>query len=417
MEHSENEQKVGRWCLVSMASIPLVMTLGNSMLIPVLPIFEKKVDITSFQSSMIITSYSLAAIFLIPVAGYLSDRFGRKIVILPSLILALIGGIIAGFASWKGNDPYTWILIGRILQGIGAAGATPIILPLVGDLYKGNDEKTSSCLGLIETSNTFGKVLSPILGAAFAAFLWFLPFFSISFFSLISIVLVFFFIKVPKKKDEPVKFKAFARKTKDIFKKEGRWIYTVFLVGVYLMFLLFAVLFFLSDILEKIHDIYGVKKGLILAVPLLGLCGASYIAGKKIKDNLKTMKRVLMISLIVISGSVVFVGYTSEKLILLLGVTSLFGIAMGATLPVLDALITEGIEKEERGTISSFYSSARFVGVAFGPPGMSLVMDKFLNISFFIAGGVGLLLLWLVLKFIESSKSEKGQGNTENAFA
>ena len=113
-------------------------------------------------------------------------------VILPSLILALIGvGDAACIASWKMENPYMGIIIGRILQGAGEApGAMPIVLPLVGDLYKDDDEKTSSCLGIIETSNTFGKVLSPILGSLFAAFIWFLPFFSISAFSLISIVLI-----------------------------------------------------------------------------------------------------------------------------------------------------------------------------------------------------------------------------------
>ena len=83
--HEKQNKDVSVWCLISMASIPLVMTLGNSMLIPVLPIFEEKVGISSFQSSMVITSYSVASIFLIPIAGYLSDRFGRKMVILPSL--------------------------------------------------------------------------------------------------------------------------------------------------------------------------------------------------------------------------------------------------------------------------------------------------------------------------------------------
>ncbi|WP_406946250.1 MFS transporter [Halobacillus sp. SY10] len=396
-----------------MASIPLVMTLGNSMLIPVLPIFEKKVGITSFQSSTIITSYSIAAIILIPVAGYLSDRFGRKLIILPSLVLAFIGGLVAGFSSWKLEDPFLWITIGRILQGMGAAGATPIILPLVGDLYKDDDEKASSCLGIIETSNTFGKVLSPILGSLFAVFLWFLPFFSISFFSLISIVLVFFFIKVPKgKKEEPQPFKQFLKKTKKIFKQEGKWLYTVFLLGAYAMLVLFAVLFFMSDILEKTHNIEGVKKGFVLAIPLFTLCVAAFVTGKKIKGDTTVMKWVLVIALIMMSASVIFVGYVNEKLFLLLVVTSILGTAIGGMLPTLDALITEGIEKGERGTITSFYSSSRFIGVAAGPPLMSLLMKEYLNISYIASGALGGLLLLIVLVLI---KPEKNGDQTKTA--
>lgn len=375
------------------------------MLIPVLPIFEKEVGITSFQTSMIITSYSIASIFLIPVAGYLSDRFGRKVVILPSLLIALIGGLVAGFASWKMDDPFTWIIIGRVLQGIGAAGAAPIILPLVGDLYKDDDEKTSSCLGLIETSNTFGKVLSPILGALFAAYLWYLPFFSISVFSLISIVLVLFFIKVPKKKEEPVALSAFIQSTKKIFKQEGKWIFTVFLVGIYIMLVLFAVLFFLSDSLEKTHGLYGVKKGFVLAIPLLALCISSFITGRKIKGELKVMKVIMTVSLILMSISVALIGFVDQRLVLLLAVSSFLGLSIGALLPTMDALITENIEKEERGTISSFYSSSRFIGVAAGPPLMAVLMKSFLNISLLGAGVLGILMFLLVLIFIKPEKS------------
>lgn len=397
----KNKGHVSIWCIVSLTSIPLIMTLGNSMLIPVLPILEDKVGITSFQSSMIITSYSVAAIFLIPVAGYLSDRFGRKVVILPSLILALIGGLIAGFASWKMDDPFTMIIIGRIIQGIGAAGAMPIVLPLVGDLYQDDDEKISSTLGIIETSNTFGKVLSPILGSVFAAILWFLPFFSISALSLISIALIFFFVKVPKDKDEPLKFKEFIRNTKEVFKDEGKWLYTVFLNGVLVMLILFGMLFFLSENLEKVHDIKGIKKGFVLAIPLLLLCISSYISGRKIKGDLNRIKKIIIFSLIAMSVSIIFVGFTSKKLILLLIVTSVVGIAIGALLPALDTIITDNIRKELRGTVSSFYSSARFIGVAAGPPIMSLVMKEHLNISYITAGILGFILLFFVIKFIK----------------
>lgn len=399
MTSQQKSEKVSFWCLSSIAAVPLIMTLGNSMLIPVLPILEKKVGITSFQSSLIITSYSIASILLIPIAGYLSDRFGRKMILLPSLLITLIGGIVSGFASWKMNDPYWTIMIGRIIQGIGSAGAFPIILPLVGDLYT-DDDKASSCLGIVETSNTFGKVLSPIIGAALATFLWFLPFFAISILSLFTFLMVLFFIKVPKKDADPPTLKNFLKSVKSIFKSEGKWLYTIFVTGAFIMLVLFAVQFYLSEILETRYDIHNIKKGFVLAIPLFFLCLASYYTGKKIKDSKKLMKRMIIISLLISAASIIFTAYF-DNLYLLIGDLSIFGASIGAALPCLDALITENIEKEQRGTITSFYSSARFLGVAGGPPLMSYFMDKQEAALFVSLGICAILLFYLVLTFIQ----------------
>ena len=64
--------------LLALASVPLMMTLGNSMLVPVLPTIEKEIGISPLASSMIISIYSIVSIIFIPIAGFLSDRFGRK---------------------------------------------------------------------------------------------------------------------------------------------------------------------------------------------------------------------------------------------------------------------------------------------------------------------------------------------------
>ncbi len=371
-----------RWAIVSISSIPLVMTLGNSMLIPVLPTFEKELGISAFQSSMIITVYSIVAIFLIPLAGYLSDRIGRKKVIIPSLIIAAIGGLISGWASWQLAEAYWVILIGRILQGVGAAGAAPIVLPLVGDLFK-NEEDVSSSLGIIETSNTLGKVLSPILGAFLAGFIWFLPFLAFPAFCLISIVLMIFLVKSPnKKKNEVMPFKQFLYAIKMIFKEKGRWIYGIFIIGCILMYVLFGVLFYLSSILEDQYDIHGVSKGLVLAIPLAALCLSSFITGKKINKNKVLMKWVTFFGIVLVAVTT-FILTLSVNLWFLLTVFFFCGVGIGVSLPSLDALLTEGIEKEERGTITSIYSSMRFVGVAIGPPVFALLMKVSTNIMFY----------------------------------
>jgi len=376
------EKNEKQWAIISLASVPLIMTLGNSMLIPILPLMEKKLEISKLQSSYIITVYSVIAIIFIPLAGYLSDRFGRKKVLVPALILTGIGGFIAGMAAWKMDDPYAMVLVGRALQGIGASGAMPIVLPLVGDMFQ-RDAEASATLGVIETSNTIGKVLSPILGAALTALIWFLPFFSIPIFCLVSLLMVIFLIREqPDTNAEPLNFKKYWSLIQDVFRKHSRWLIAVFIIGAILMFILFGFLFYLSSILEDKFQIDGIKKGLLLAIPLLALSLSSYFTGKKIKDNLQVMKWVTFIGIVLAGASVAVISFMSHFIYLII-IFLVCGTGIGMALPSLDALITKSIDKTIRGAITSIYSSMRFIGVAAGPPVIALLMKQ--NIFWIVA--------------------------------
>ncbi|MER2257428.1 MFS transporter [Priestia megaterium] len=391
--------------LLALASVPLIMTLGNSMLIPVLPVIEKRLQISSLQVSMIITVYSIFAIFLIPIAGYLSDRFGRKKIIIPSLLLAAVGGALTGWASWQMANPFWVILIGRAIQGIGSAGAMPVVMPCVGDMFKDEQEITKG-LGLIETANTFGKVLSPILGAFLAAMIWFLPFWFIPILCLISILLVIFLVKVPKNdsssesEQKKKNITQFLKDLKKTLKENIGWLMAIFILGAIIMLVLFGVLFYLSTILEERYHIVNTKKGLVMAIPLLALSISSFVAGKKVGNNKIVMKWSAFFGFLLLTCSFIILFFNTSLFSILLTLV-LGGIGIGAALPSLDALITEGIEKEERGTITSLYSSMRFVGVAAGPPLYTLLM-KWSDMAVFQTSlGVSAVGAILVLKAIK----------------
>lgn len=373
---ANNQSMEKRWAVVSLASVPLIMTLGNSMLIPVLPVMEKKLHISTVQSSYIITVYSIVAIICIPLAGYLSDRYGRKKVIVPALIITGIGGLIAGLAAWKMENAFYVILLGRVLQGIGASGAMPVVLPLVGDMFH-RDEEASTTLGIIETSNTVGKVLSPILGSALTALIWFLPFFSIPVFSAISVLLIAFLIKPNKKEEEEekVSFRSYRNEIKAVFQEHKRWLIAIFIIGAILMFILFGFLFYLSTILEEKFHFKGVVKGLLLAIPLLALSIASFVTGKKIKDKLRLMKWITFVGIVLAGSSVAVISFM-EHFIYLLIIFLVCGVGIGMALPCMDSLITESIDKSIRGAITSIYSSMRFIGVAAGPLVIAVLMKK-----------------------------------------
>ncbi|WP_257142979.1 MFS transporter [Bacillus pseudomycoides] len=385
-------------CLIALASVPLVMTLGNSMLIPILPTLEKKLHISSFQVSMIITIYSIVAIVLIPIAGYLSDRWGRKMVMVPSLLIAAIGGAITGWVSWKVENPYVWILIGRAIQGIGAAGAMPVVIPCVGDLYK-DEKQVSTGLGIIETSNTFGKVLSPILGSALAAVVWFLPFWAIPVLCAVAIILLLLLVKAKKQENQAPPFKEFIQSIGSTFQEKGRWLVAIFALGAIIMLILFGILFYLSTILEEKYNIHGIWKGCILAIPLLVLSISSYMAGKKIGDDQDVMKKCIYIGFILAAASVILPLFLKGIYLLILCLV-VMGMGIGIALPCLDALITQGIEKAQRGTVTSFYSSMRFTGVAAGPPLYAYFMKGtdhevfYLTCIFAVAGAI-ITIVWI----------------------
>ncbi|AMA54698.1 MFS transporter [Bacillus inaquosorum] len=403
-------EKNGMKNIIALSSVPLVMTLGNSMLIPVLPMMEKKLSVTSFQVSLIITVYSVVAIICIPIAGYLSDRFGRKKILLPCLLIAGLGGVVAAFASTYMKNPYAMILAGRVLQGIGSAGAAPIVMPFIGDLFEGDDEKVSAGLGDIETANTSGKVLSPILGALLASWYWFVPFWFIPFFCLISFLLVLFLVSKPEEDEDAPAVSEFVKSVRKIFKQDGRWLYTVFIIGCVIMFLLFGVLFYLSDTLENKYAIDGVAKGGLLAIPLLFLSTSSFIAGKKIGKDKGRMKFCVVTGMVMLTLSFIALWW-NHSFYFLFAFLSFGGIGIGMALPALDALITEGIKSEQCGTISSFYNSMRFIGVALGPPVFAALMSNANWLIFILSAFCSIVSLFLVLFTVDAKKSEEEEKN------
>lgn len=385
------------------------------MLIPILPKMQSELGLSSFQASLTITVFSIVAAFFIPILGYLSDRFSRKAVILPALVLYGLGGILAGFAAWKFQHAFTWILVGRSLQGIGAAGTAPIAMALTGDLYKG--AKESRVLGLVEASNGFGKVLSPILGAAIGLIIWFGVFFAFPLVVLISFILSWIFIREKEHAKNPPKPSKYIKGLLSVFKHEGRWLFTAYLAGATCLFTLFGILFYLSDTLETAHHIDGVIKGLILAIPLLVMCTTSYITGSKIGKNQKLMKRLIVLGFIFSTASYATLTFF-DNLVPFISVLVVSSVGTGFVLPCINSFITGAVGQERRGFVTSLYGSVRFLGVAIGPPLFGRLMawshaGMFLSIAGFTAL-VGLLsLLMIRVKKEDAEEGAKGSGRKD----
>jgi MFS transporter, ACDE family, multidrug resistance protein len=406
------KQKHKGLTITAIGSIPLILVLGNSMLIPVLPKMKAELGISQFQVSLIISVFSIAAAVMIPILGYLSDRFSRKAVVIPALILYGSGGLLAGFAAAWFSNAYTWIIAGRVMQGIGAAGTTSMAMALTGDLFKGGEQ--SKVLGLVEASNGFGKVISPILGSLVALLFWYAAFFAFPIFCLASILLTVFFIKEKKKTKEPQPVGKYVKGLASVFKTEGRWLFAAYLTGATCLFTLFGVLFYISDILETDYRIDGVLKGAILAIPLLFMTTTSYITGSKIGKNMSRMKNLIILGLVLMTisfSSLVFF----TKLVPFFSVLVVSSIGTGLALPCINSFITGSVPMDRRGFVTSLYGSVRFLGVAVGPPIYGTLMAWSRTGMFLVTAGLTLLVGILCLALIHVKKAKPAE-NRDTLF-
>lgn len=348
--------------------IPLVMVLGNSMLIPILPKMGKIFAVSQFQTSLMITSFSIAACIFIPLAGFISDRAVRKKVIAGGLILYGLGGIGAGAAAvFLQSRAYYAILAFRVLQGIGASATAPIAMALSSDLFSGSER--SHALGIIEASNGMGKVLSPILGSLLALISWMAVFWAFPAICLPLAAAVWWGIDEEENTSAKKKpsVSQYAQDLKKIFHARGLFLAVTFFSAAVTLFVIFGILFYMSNLLEEKYHITSLWKGFILAFPLLFMVTTSYLTGKFIKKKIDLMKNLVLIGLILMAFSTGIAIFFAKTYILLICL-ALTGIGAGLILPSLNTLITSSISAAERGIITALYGSVRFLGVALGPP-------------------------------------------------
>lgn len=371
------------------------------MLIPVLPALKHVLSLSSFQAGLIITLFSIPAGLGIPLVGFLADRFGRRAVLIPALALYAIGGLVAGLSAVLfGQSAYVPVLLGRAIQGFGAAGTAPIAMTLAGDLFGGGAR--SRALGVLEAANGVGKIVSPILGAALGVLGWFYPFFVFPALVLPVLLAVLFFVPEPPARRRVPSFAEYKSILGAVLRQKGWTLVGIFFTGATALLLLFGLLFFLSEHLEVAFGAKGIVKGLLLAIPVSFMCLTSYLTGWAIKRRLNFMPFVVVSGLLLLAGALFSLIFFDRTLLFFTSV-SFAGIGTGLNLPCLNTLVTSSAGPAARGLITALYGGLRFWGVAAGPPLFGLLLSYSRGLAFGIAAFLAALAAVITLFLVRGS--------------
>lgn len=144
--------------------------LGTALVSPVLSSLTGPFGVSAAQIGLMVTAVTAPSIFLIPVSGVLTDRFGRKPVLIAGLLCFGAGGVGIAFTT-----DFQVVLALRALQGVGFAGITPNIITSLGDLYEGEVETTAQ--GIRFGTSGLSQTVFPAVAGVVAAFAWQYPFY------------------------------------------------------------------------------------------------------------------------------------------------------------------------------------------------------------------------------------------------
>jgi MFS family permease len=149
--------------------VTLVAVLSVSSITPAFPKTAEALHISYTQTGLLITAFTLPGVFLALFLGVLSDRWGRKTILIPSLLLF---GFAGGACAFVKN--FQLLLLLRFVQGIGAAALGSLSTTLISDLYSGR--RMTAAMGYNGSVLSVGTAAFPALGGAAALLGWNYPF-------------------------------------------------------------------------------------------------------------------------------------------------------------------------------------------------------------------------------------------------
>src|SRR6056297_729987 len=149
--------------------ITLIGVMGVAAIAPAFPAIAEQLQLSPRQTGLLITVFTVPGIVMAPSMGMLADRFGRRRIIIPSLLLFALAGCAFAFIP-----TFEVLLVLRIVQGSGASALTSMSVTLIGDLYSG--ERQSAAIGYNASVLSVGTAVYPALGGVLAGISWQLPF-------------------------------------------------------------------------------------------------------------------------------------------------------------------------------------------------------------------------------------------------
>ncbi len=363
--------------------LPVIMAvfidlLGFGIILPALPYLVEAFPVSEQATRLgwIISAYSIAQFIFSPIWGRVSDKVGRR-----PVILVGVGGSVLAFLSFGLTTDYSLIVASRAIAGFFTAATLPTARAYIADITP--PEKRAKRFGLLGAAFGLGFTLGPAIGGLFASIPGDVPvhFYPSVFAATLSLVNLYVALR-----NLPESLQKSERVTRNSVAQSLRRFFGFFAFpGVFALILIFGVNTYTFSGFEAVFSLY-IKEVIIpgaepyilglffLYVGVWGIIVQGGLIGK-IVEKLGEEKTILLGLLVVAIGFLTSSRSTGNPWIFGLALSPL-AIGIGLINPPLNSALSRRIPKDMQGGGLGINSSVGSLGRIFGPLGAGVIVDS-----------------------------------------
>lgn len=375
-------------------AIMFLVMAGFGIIIPVLPFYAENIGASPTELGYLMAVYSLMQLLFAPMWGRISDRIGRKPVIMIGIL-----GLTCSFFLTGASDTLGMLFVARIIGGALSAANMPTAMAYVADIT--TPANRSKGMGIIGAATGLGFVFGPAIGGVFSKIDLSVPFYVAGGFSLFTFFLVLFSLKESLSKE---------RRGQAAEEKSAMW--RSFKGAQSFLFMLQLFISLSLAGLETTFAYFAAKRAELGTVQLgyvfmiMGLVSAFIQGGVMGRAAKRYGEGVIIKAGIIISaigfGLILLVDSFATAAVYL----SIFGIGNGVIRPAVSALLTK-TAAAGHGSTTGLLSSFDSLGRIAGPPIGGALYGISIGLPYI--SGIMLSVIALILYFIYAAQAKTAE--------